>query len=50
VPEALAIMIKSYEALGIKDLAADTRKVFERNFPNQIAMLEQRGEFSEQAN
>lgn len=50
VPEALAIMINSYEALGIEDLAADTRKVFERNFPDQTAMLEKRGGISEQAN
>lgn len=45
VPEALAIMIHSYEALGIQDLAADARKVFARNFPNQTAMLDERGNF-----
>lgn len=32
--EALSIMVKSYEALGMQDLAQDTRRVLEKNFPD----------------
>ena len=32
--EALHIMVQSYEALGMKDLAADTRRVLQTNFPD----------------
>ncbi len=31
--EALYIMLRSYEALGMNDLAADTRRILESNFP-----------------
>ncbi len=31
--EALSIMVQSYEALGMTDLAQDTRRVLEKNFP-----------------
>jgi outer membrane protein assembly factor BamD len=31
--EALSIMVKSYEAMGLKDLAADANKVLQKNFP-----------------
>jgi outer membrane protein assembly factor BamD len=31
--QALSIMVKSYEALGMQDLAQDTRRVLEKNFP-----------------
>ncbi|MFX6743284.1 outer membrane protein assembly factor BamD, partial [Acinetobacter baumannii] len=31
--EALYIMIRSYEALGMKDLRDDTARVMEMNFP-----------------
>ncbi len=31
--EALSIMAKSYEAMGLKDLAADATKVLQKNFP-----------------
>jgi outer membrane protein assembly factor BamD len=34
VEEALYIMIRSYEALGMKQLAADTRRVMEKTYPN----------------
>ena len=30
--ETLALMIEAYEALGMADLAADTRRVLEENF------------------
>lgn len=32
--EALYIMIRSYDAMGMKDLRDDTARVMERNFPN----------------
>ncbi|GAB2444362.1 outer membrane protein assembly factor BamD [Cupriavidus yeoncheonensis] len=32
--EALYIMIRSYDSLGMKDLRDDTARVMERNFPN----------------
>ena len=32
--EALFIMIKAYEGLNLPDLAADTRRVLEKNFPD----------------
>ena len=31
--EALSIMVKSYNAMGLKDLAADANKVLQKNFP-----------------
>lgn len=31
--EALSIMVKSYEAMGLKDLAGDANKVLQKNFP-----------------
>ena len=31
--EALSIMVRSYDALGLKDLAADANKVLQKNFP-----------------
>jgi len=31
--EALFILLRSYEALGMKELAADTRRVLEKNYP-----------------
>jgi outer membrane protein assembly factor BamD len=34
IEEALYIMVKSYDALGMKDLSADTMRVFNTNFPN----------------
>lgn len=32
--EALAVMVQSYEALGMKDMAADNRRVLEKTFPD----------------
>lgn len=32
--EALAIMVKSYDALGLNDLRDDTRRVLSKNYPN----------------
>ena len=32
--EALLIMIKSYDALGMKDLADDTERILKKNFPD----------------
>ena len=34
IEEALYLMVKSYDALGMKDLSADTMRVFNANFPN----------------
>ncbi|QDF96147.1 outer membrane protein assembly factor BamD [Azoarcus sp. DD4] len=34
--EALYLMVKSYEALGMKDLQSDAERVLEKNFPNSI--------------
>jgi outer membrane protein assembly factor BamD len=31
--EALYVLYLSYEALGMKDLAADTRRILEKNYP-----------------
>ena len=31
--EALSVLVKSYEALGMQDLAQDARRVLEKNFP-----------------
>ena len=31
--EALSILVRSYDALGLKDLAADANKVLQKNFP-----------------
>jgi outer membrane protein assembly factor BamD len=39
--EALYIMLRSYEALGMSDLATDTRRILEANFPNSTFL--QRG-------
>jgi outer membrane protein assembly factor BamD len=33
IEQALSIMVKSYEAMGLKDLAADAGKVLQKNFP-----------------
>lgn len=34
IEEALYLMVKSYDALGMKDLSADALRVFQLNFPN----------------
>jgi outer membrane protein assembly factor BamD len=34
VEEALFIMMKAYEALGVEDLRADAERVLRRNFPD----------------
>lgn len=34
--EALYLMVKSYEALGMKDLQADAERVLQKNFPNSV--------------
>ena len=36
VADALGIMVKAYEKLGMKDLAADARRVLELNYPNNL--------------
>ncbi len=33
IEEALYIMLRSYDALGMKDLSSDTRRVMEKNYP-----------------
>lgn len=38
VPDALAIMVQSYDKLGMKDLAADARRVLELNYPNHASL------------
>lgn len=32
--EALFLMVRAYEALGMKDLSADTRRILEKTYPN----------------
>ncbi|HSM27977.1 MAG TPA: outer membrane protein assembly factor BamD, partial [Thioalkalivibrio sp.] len=39
MPQALAILVKSYQALDLADLANDTMAVLELNYPQQAAML-----------
>lgn len=34
--EALYIMLRSYEALGMSDLATDTRRIMDNNFPDSV--------------
>ncbi len=36
--EALYILYRAYDALGMKDLASDSRRVLERNYPNSEFM------------
>jgi outer membrane protein assembly factor BamD len=36
VEEALYVMVKSYDALGLTDLRDDARRVLDKNFPNSI--------------
>lgn len=40
VPDALALMVQSYEALGQPELADDTRRVLELNAPDHAMMQE----------
>lgn len=42
--EALAIQLASYERLGLTELAKDSRRVLERNFPNNAALAPQQGD------
>ena len=37
MPQALALLIRSYRALGLSDLAEDTLQVLDLNFPEQAA-------------
>lgn len=39
MPQALAILVTSYQALDLADLAADAMAVLELNYPDQAAML-----------
>jgi outer membrane protein assembly factor BamD len=39
VPEALVIMTQAYRKLGIDDLAADTVKVIELNYPDRLSAV-----------
>lgn len=39
IPEALAIMVKGYNRLGLKDLEKDTMRVLQLNYPNHQATL-----------
>ena len=32
--EALYILYRAYEALGMKELASDSRRILEKNYPN----------------
>lgn len=36
VPDALVLQIRAYEALGMSDLAADSRRVLARNWPERL--------------
>lgn len=39
VEEGLYIMMKSYEALGMKDLRDDTERIIKQNYPNSDFLL-----------
>lgn len=39
VPDALVIMVQAYRQLGIEDLATDTIKVLELNYPDKISAV-----------
>jgi outer membrane protein assembly factor BamD len=36
IEEALYVMVKSYDALGLTDLRDDARRVLDKNFPNSV--------------
>jgi outer membrane protein assembly factor BamD len=40
VPHALQIMLEAYRKLGMDDLAADTERVFQLNYPNGIPVAD----------
>lgn len=43
VVEALEIMIECYDELGMQELAADTRRVLEMNYPDRMFQKEDKG-------
>lgn len=42
IPYALQIMQEAYSQLGLHDLAADTAKVYQQNFPHSVPVMTQR--------
>jgi outer membrane protein assembly factor BamD len=40
--QALVVMMRAYEALGMKDLSADAQRVLQRNFPDSTALQPRR--------
>ncbi len=38
IEEALVVLIKSYEAMGMKELRDDAKRVYDKNFPNSTAL------------
>ena len=43
VEQALAVLVKSYDAMGIKDLRDDALRVLQKNFPNSIYLSDASG-------
>ncbi len=39
IPDALVMMVQAYRELGIDDLAEDTRKVLQLNYPDRLSAL-----------
>ena len=44
VPEALAMMVQAYRRLSMNDLAADSLRVLEMNYPGHPALLKIQGQ------
>ncbi len=40
IEEALVVLIKSYDALGMKELRDDAKRVYDKNFPNSTLLAE----------
>lgn len=45
IPHALNIMQEAYAKLGLEDLAADAKRVYQKNFPNGMPVSEQETSF-----
>ncbi|MGI0025797.1 MAG: outer membrane protein assembly factor BamD, partial [Nitrososphaera sp.] len=43
MPEALALLVRAYKALQLEELAADTLRVLERNYPNHPRVVDVNG-------
>jgi len=41
IPDALALQARGYEALGMQDMAADTRRILRRNWPEHESLAQE---------